>query len=199
MSRFNLSWRLPCDSSWSWGLFAIFLSVLIRVLIFRISSPTSGCCCHSCVSPVRSVAVAAAVFGFLGLGPSYWLRWLVIRYVTPFPILSQIASAKPSVISSRGTCPPTLLSGHSVQPHPFKTLFQHIVDRPLLSRYFWRPGMSYICTLLAWQIVFTDILLSYASNGSISAFIFGCRASRGLVPCCWDPLTYPCLPCWGCP
>ena len=79
MSRFNLMWRLPCDLSWSWGLFANFLSVLSRVLISRISSPNSGCCCHSCVSPVRSVAVAAVVFGFFGLGPSYWLRWLVIR------------------------------------------------------------------------------------------------------------------------
>jgi len=199
MSRLNLTWRLLCDSSWSLGLFAVNSLVLIAVLIPRISSPNLGCCRHSCVSPVRSVAAAAVVFSFFGLGPSYWLRWLCMRYVTPFPNLSQIASAKPSVISSRGTCPPILLSGHSVQLHPFRTLFQHIVDRPLVSRYFWRPGMSYICTPLAWQIVFTDILLSFASNGSRSAFIFGWRASRGCVPCCGGPLTCPCLPCWCCP
>ncbi len=187
VSRLNLTWRLPCESSWSWGLFAILFSILSCVLIPRICLPNSGCCRHSCVSPVRSVAVAAVGFSFLGLGPS--LRWLFMRYVTPLPNLSQIASAKPSVISSRETCPPTRLSGHSVQPHPFRTLFQHIVDRPLLSRYFWRPGMSYICTPLAWQIVLTDILLSFASNGSRRAVIFGCRASRGVIPCCGDPLT----------
>ena len=61
---------VPFDSSWSLGLFAVFSLVLIPVLIPRISSPNLGCCRHSCVSPVRSVAAAAVVFSFFGLGPS---------------------------------------------------------------------------------------------------------------------------------
>ena len=89
MSRFNLTWRISCDSSWSLAVFAIFSNILIRLLVpsllpwswvvifcsvfVRTSVvvvPVLGCRRHSCVSPVTSVVAAAAVFGFFGLGPS---------------------------------------------------------------------------------------------------------------------------------
>jgi hypothetical protein len=92
MSRFNLTWHMSCDSSWSLVLFAIFSITLIHLLVFSLSNwswvvrarfvfvrttvvvvTVSGCRCHSCVSPVTSVVAAVVVFGFFGLGPLYLL------------------------------------------------------------------------------------------------------------------------------
>ncbi len=77
------------------------------------------------------------------------MRWLLIRYATPFPSLSHTASAKLSVISSHGTCPPMRFRGHSDQPHPLSMLFQQMVDHPVLSLYFGSVGNSYIGMLPA--------------------------------------------------
>jgi hypothetical protein len=179
ISQFLILLLLPSDFLWLQGVCVSCDDACFSPTIFV--APLLGGRCHSCLSPVRLVAGAGAVFIFFAGGGSEGVRWLLIRYVTPLPSLSHTALAKPSLISSCGTWPPMRFRGHSDQPQPFSRLFQQMIDCPVLSGYFGSPGNSYIGVLHAWQSVLTKMQKSFARRGSISALILGCLASRWLV------------------
>ncbi len=147
--------------------------------LFSTESRIHGSLHHSCVA-VRSVAPPVIVLVFFAVrSPCSWL----MTYITPFPCLSHTASANPSVMSSRATCPPCGLNGQSLYVHPRSTFFQQIVNHLLLSWYFGNLGKSLIETLPPLKISrMAKRFPPLAKTGSIKALIFCVSELAGVDP-----------------